>query len=202
MIVARMLFRTFFVAVIAVAFDPAIALAPLDSGAKSKPKVTAFFSAGGTCDGASSAEFKDGGPAVKVSLCVTSSDPLCGHTNKLQSANTRENGRFHITAATHGPNYPDLNSDLMFPVAITNPPAVMDFGATVTGAPVVTTGKQLLVTFDIFPQPNATARAYVINLAPVSSVSVGAGGACSQPTDLPIAATFKLIQISAKDARQ
>ena len=174
----------------------------INPNAKADAKVTAFLSAGATCDGASSANFAPGGAAVKVSLCITSAQALCGHTTELQAAHTGDSGRFHITAAAHGPNYPDPNGNLTFPVAVSNPPALVDFGATVSSAPVTRAGKQLLVTFDLSPQPNANAAGYVVRLAPASSVSVGAGGACAQPTDEPIAATFKLVHLSGKAARQ
>ena len=60
-------------------------------------RVNAFLSAGATCDGVSSVNFAPGGAAVKVSLCITSAEALCGHTTELQAAQTGESGRFHIT---------------------------------------------------------------------------------------------------------
>ena len=172
----------------------ATSLSPFGAISNVHARVTAFFSAGATCADAPSANFVAGGPAIKISLCVrATSEALCGHTVKLQASDPDESARFHVTAVALGPNYADPNNKLIFPVAITNPPAIADFGGTVSRAAVSTTAKQLLVTFAVHPQVNATKNVYVLNLSAASSVSVSEGAACTMPTDLPIAASFRLV---------
>lgn len=162
-------------------------------------KVTALFSAGSTCNGAPSASFKASGPAVKVSLCVASSNEfLCGHTTKLQAANARSSGRFHITGVILAPPFSDPNANLIFPIPITDPAAMIDLGATVSHAVAATDGKTLIATFDLSPQANANEAVYVLSLAPSASVGVGTDARCTLPFDAPIAASFKLIRGSSK----
>lgn len=156
-----------------------------------------IFSAGATCAGPASASFSPGGQAVQVSLCMTTTAPTatCGHTIVLQSA-VGESGRFFATApVTLGPNYTDPNNEVsLLPLAINNPPTVADFGGTAS-APVAAAASQLLATFNLAPQSNATNASYVISLNPVSTVAVDADGTCgatTAPTDTPIAASFTL----------
>ncbi len=178
-------------------------LSSLAAVAAAEAKVTAYFSAGMTCAGAPLVNFVANGSAVKISLCVTTTtEALCGHTIKLQPADARESGRFHVTAVTRGPNYPDPNSALTFPTPITNPPAASDFGATVPRDAVAAAAKQLLATFDVAPQANATNNVYTISLSPTSSVGVSADSTCSLPTDSPIAASVKLLRSSRTAAKK
>ena len=174
----------------------------IGADAKVEPKIVAFLSAGITCDGAATANIKAAGSPAKVSLCVATTETLCGHTTKLQAANARDNGRFHITALKPGAAFPDPNSELTFPIAITNPPANTDLGATVAGAAGSKAAKQLLATFDISPQANATDAVYTISLAPNSSVGVGTDGTCALPNDVPITASFKFINPSVKESKK
>ena len=179
------------------------ALSALAAVAAAEAKVTTYFSAGMTCAGAPLVNFVANGPAVKISLCVTTTtEALCGHTIKLQLAGAHESGRFHVTAVTRGPNYPDPNSALTFPIAITNPPAAPDFGATVPRDAVAAAAKQLLATFDVAPQANATNGVYTISLTPTSSVGVSADNTCSLPTDSSIAASVKLLRSSRTAAKK
>ena len=160
--------------------------------------VTATFSAGATCGNATSASYSTGGPAVQVSLCMTTTAPTttCGHTIVLQSASAGESGRFVVTApVTLGSGYSDPNSEVsQLPLAINNPPLVADFGGT-GSAPVAATASQLLATFNLAPQSSATNASYVISLNSVSIVAVDADGTCGAttvPTELPITASFTL----------
>ena len=179
------------------------AFGTLGAAADVHAKVTAFFSAGATCDGGASANFIAGGPAVKVSLCVTATtEGLCGHTTKLQVGNAGESGRFNVAAVTYPTALADPNGELKFPIAITKPPANADFGATGLQATPVTKAKQLLVTFDIAPQTNATQAIYALSLAPGSSVGVSADSACPLPADMPTTASFKLMKQPEKDAKK
>lgn len=166
-------------------------------------KITALFSAGTSCDGEPSASFVVSGPAVKVSVCVTATtESLCGHTTKLQTADVRGSGRFHVTSVARGPNYSDPNGALTFPIAITHPASLSDFGGTVSGAAIAPAAKQLLATFELSPQSNAKAAAYVIRLAPISSVGVSADRTCAMPTDASIAASFTLLQRSGNQSKK
>jgi hypothetical protein len=183
-------------------FIPAFVMAAsLLTGVAAEAKITAFLAAGTNCEGAPSARMKAGGPVVKMSLCITATtESLCGHTTKLQVADARASGRFHVTAVTHATAFPDPNGNLTFPIAVTFPTPPIDFGATVSRIIAPKAGRRLLATFDIAPQPDATEAAYVISLAAASSVGVGGDGTCSLPTDAPIEASFELTQPAAKDA--
>ena len=174
----------------------------IGADAKAEPKVVAILSAGTTCGGAATANIKAVGAGVKVSLCVATTESLCGYTAKLQAANARESGRFHITALKPGAAFPDPNSALTFPIAITNPAANTDLGATVAGATASKAARLLLATFDISPQANATDADYTLNLAPNSSVGIGADGTCALPNDVPITANFKFINPSVKESKK
>ena len=191
------------IAVISVALSASFAPSSTSAAtAKAEPKVVAILSAGSTCSGAATANIKTAGSAVKVSLCVATTEILCGHTIKLQAANARENGRFHITALKPGAAFPDPNSELTFPIVITNPPANTDLGATVVSAVGSKAATQLLATFDLSPQVNATGTEYTISLAPNSSVGVGNDDACALPIDLPITASFKFVNLAAKESKK
>lgn len=171
-------------------------VASLGLAFQSHAAVTATFSAGPTCGGAPTAKFSPGGPPVQVSLCMTTTAPTetCGHTIVLQSA-PGESGRFVVTAATLGSNYSDPNSEVsQLPLAINNSPIVADFGGTSSG-PVVPASNQLLATFTLAPQANATNGEYVISLNSVSTVAVNADTSCGStmvPGESPIAASFTL----------
>lgn len=179
------------------------ALAGLTLMAEAQAKVTVAFSAGSTCAGAPSTGIRAGGPKIKVSLCVTTTtESLCGHTTKLQVANPKDSGSLMVTAVAHGSTFSDPNSELTFPVPVTSAPSMTDFGATVSGAKPAKPGAHVLATFDIAPQSNAKAEEYTISLAPMSSVGVGADGACTLPTDVPISASFKLLQPSVRESKQ
>jgi hypothetical protein len=178
---------------VVIAFTALIALSTLGAGSMAHAKIIAFFAAGTTCHDTPSVSFVQGGSAVQVSLCVTTSlEALCGATVKLQTSDARSSGRFLVTAVAYAPKYPDPNSDLKFPMAITNPPATADLGSTVTQAAVAAGARQLLATFNISPQPNAESTE--LSLAPTSSIGVSTDGTCAMPSDAAIAASIKLLR--------
>ena len=160
--------------------------------------VSAVFSAGASCGGATSAQFSPGGAPVQVSLCMTTTAPstTCGHTIVLQAA-AGENGRFIVTSAALGANYSDPNSEVsQLPLAINGAPNVIvaDFGGT-SSSPVATAANQLLATFTFAPQASATAGPYVISLNSVSTAAVDADGSCGAttvPTESALTASFTL----------
>ena len=172
-------------------------VAVLGFASPAQAAVTATFSAGASCGGATSASFSTGGAPVQVSLCMTTTAPTttCGHTIVLQSA-AGEGGRFVVTSPPSlGAGYSDPNSEVsQIPLAINNPPTVADFGGT-SSAPVATAVNQLLATFNLSPQASATNATYVISLNSVSTVAVDADGTCGAttvPTESPITASFTL----------
>ena len=176
----------------------ASAVAALGIASPAHAAVTATFSAGPACGGATSASFSPGGAPVQVSLCMTTTAPTttCGHTIVLQAASAGESGRFVITSPfTLGANYSDPNSVVsQLPLAINNPPTTADFGGT-SSAPVATGANQLLATFNLAPQANATNGTYVISLSSVSTVAVDADSSCGAttvPTESAITASFTL----------
>ena len=105
--IAKLSNRVRVVSVIALAtIAPGFSSGAFGINPKADAKVTAFLSAGATCDGASSANFAPGGAAVKVSLCITSAQALCGHTTELQAAQTGES----VTALNGRDIFPSIIS--------------------------------------------------------------------------------------------
>ena len=142
--------------------------------------VSAFFSSTPNCASGNNVSFSTGGPAVQVSLCMTTTSPsaTCGHTIVLESA-AMESGRFVVVSpVTLGSGYSDPNSEVsQLPLAINNPATVADFGGT-GSTPVAFAANQLLATFNLAPQAGATNASYVISLNSVSSAAVDADGTC------------------------
>jgi hypothetical protein len=164
---------------------------------RAEAAVNVFLSAGNTCTGATAANFTTGGSAVQVSLCVTNTGEafgLCGHSLKLQSANVAEAGRFRINPRTLGANYADANNvAIAYPVSIGNPAALGDLGGTTpSAAPAAPAANQLLATFDLIPQANATNASYNISMSADSMLAVDTDSTCATPADLPIAASMVL----------
>jgi len=174
------------------------ALAMLGLALPAAATITPFFSMGTTCAGGTAANYQTNGPAIKVSLCVTTTDNvterLCGHTIKLQTANAGENSRFGIANRVLGPNYPDPNNVVItYPVVISNPAATRDFGGTTaSGLPYPAEASQLLATFDVKPQALATNAAYVISTSGDSILAVDTDGTCGNASDYFIPASFNL----------
>ena len=161
--------------------------------------VTATLSAGATCAGANSGSFLTSGPPVQVSLCVTATtQAMCATTYRFLAANAGEAGRFNITARTLSANYGFSNvAVLAFPIPISNP-ALGDLGSGSTlGTPIpASAAPQLVATFDLAPQSNATNGSYVISLDPLTaSVDIDQDGTCGggQPLiNQAISASFTL----------
>lgn len=151
--------------------------------------ITSTFVVGNTCSGPTSTTFTPSGAPIQVTWCVTTTnnatEQLCGHSIKLRSANAGENGRFNITNRVLGPNYPDPNSITnTYPVAVTNPPAVRDFGGTFGAVfPLPAEANQLLSTFTLAPQANATNASYVISLDGFTGLGVDTDGTCGNAVD-------------------
>jgi hypothetical protein len=158
--------------------------------------VTAFWSAGNTCAGAATGTFQTSGPTIQFSLCTTTTagDGVCGATIQPLAANAGENNRFNITARTLGAADPDPNTPvIVFPVGITNPNAVTDFGGTVAAAlPPPAAANQLLATFTLAPQATATNASYVIGLSAITAVTTSTTDCFLNPVDTIIAPTFTL----------
>jgi hypothetical protein len=182
-----------------------IALASSLTATSSHAAVNVFFSAGSTCTGGSTTTFVTSGGTVQVSLCVTNTGEafgLCGHTTKLRAAAAGENGRFNITARTLGSSYPDANNTTIpFPIAVNSVASANDLGGTsTTGAPVAPAANQLLATFDLSPQANATNASYVLSTSSDAILSVDTDNTCLNPTDLAVSASMTLNRISVPDA--
>jgi len=159
--------------------------------------VNVFLSAGNTCAGGTTTNFSTGGSAFQVSVCVTNTGEvfgLCGHTLKLRAANGGEAGRFLINPRTLGVNYADPNNTaIAYPVAVNNPAQAVDLGGTsTTTTPFAPDANQLLATFDLIPQANATNPSYVVSTSADSILAVDTDGSCGNPTDLAIPASMTL----------
>ena len=155
--------------------------------------VTAFFSAGTTCQGQPVVKFKAGGPEVKVALCMSATEEsICGHSIQLEAESAASSGRFLIVGHKVGENYPDPTLEkLPAAVAVTHPPSPHDFGGTRDG-PFAPAANQLLVLFTLRPLETAKDRAYTIRLGKNSLVSVGTRGNCLEVGEARLSATMRL----------
>lgn len=162
--------------------------------------ITTFFSAGTNCTGATNTTFTTSGPAVKVSLCATTTvanEGVCGHTTYLSSAGgALQDNRFMVTARASGTAFTDnINSTVNVLVAAPTSGNV-DFGALANPlAPATAPATLLLQTFDLTPQANATAGSYIISTGAGSILAVDTTGAvdCSGIAGVSSAgATFTL----------
>ena len=160
--------------------------------APANAEVTAFFSAGIACQGQPVARFRAGGPAVKVTLCVSATEEsICGHSIQLEAESVATSGRFQIVTHQLGKNYPDPTLEkLPAAIGIANPPSHHDFGGT-RDNPLAPSANQVLVSFTIRPLSTAKEAAYAIRLGKNSLVSVGKDGRCLENAEVPISASFK-----------
>jgi Divergent InlB B-repeat domain len=181
------------------------ALPALATVIPAQPSISSFFVVGNTCTGPTSTTFTPGGAPIQVTWCVTTTsnatDQLCGHSVRLRAANAGENGRFRITNRVLGPNFPDPNS-LSFsyitpPIFITNPAQTRDYGGTFDIVfPVPAEANQILATFTLAPQTNATNSSYVISLDSFTGLGVDTDGGCLNAVDLAVpqdSITFNLL---------
>lgn len=160
--------------------------------------ITTFFAAGTTCSGPPAAAYVPGGASVSVSLCVTTTtEQLCGSTVKLQPADATDSGHFNIVSIKYGAGFPDPNSAVKFPYAISLPAAPVDLGSTTVSASRPGGANQILATYALAPQAGATGGKYVIALTGDSSLGVGKDGSCANATDAPMAASFTLTRTGA-----
>ena len=155
--------------------------------------VSAFFSSGTTCDGQAVATFSAGGPDVKVTLCMSSTEEsICGHSVQLEAESAAASGRFQVATHKVGQNYPDPTLEkLPAATAITYPPSPHDFGGTGDN-PIAPAANQVLVWFTLRPLATAKEPAYTIRLGKNSLVSVGKNGSCLENAEVPISASLKL----------
>ena len=168
--------------------------------------VTAFFSSGAGCNGGNSATFTPGGPAVQVSLCVsTTSERLCGTSYRFVPANANENGLFYVVARTLAPAYSFSNVPFVaFPVSIITP-ATGDMGSlTEDNLPKAPGANQLIATYDIAPPATATNNSYQITLDPIFSNAVvdqdTTCGGVLPVVSAPLAGSFAFVRSGAGGA--
>lgn len=162
--------------------------------------VTAAFSAGSTCGGATSAAFVPAGAGITVTLCAsTTTEQVCNSTLQPIAASAGESGRFQITNRTvpaSGLTDP-TNAAPAYPVPINNPVNTTDFGSSVPVTPVSPGANIPLATFVIAPQATATNGSYVIGLGGLSAIGVpSTPGDCGTSADVSLngLATFTFFQ--------
>ncbi len=146
-----------------------VAFATLGLALSSQAAVTSYLSAGTTCvPGNNSAIYSTGGPALQVSLCVTTTtEAVCGASFKLQAA-PGQDGVFNITARTLPAafNYAN-NNTATFPFPLVNSSTFDAGGGTPDNLPVPgPLTNQLLATLTLAPTAGATAASYVISVDP------------------------------------
>ncbi len=155
--------------------------------------VTAFFSAGTTCEGQPVSVFRVGGSPFKVTLCLsTTEESVCGHSVQLEAESPATSGRIEVVAHAMGTNYPDPTLEKKAkPIAITSPASPHDFGGT-RDNPAQAAANQVLVTFTLRATKAANKPIYELRLAKNSLVSVAKDGSCLQNAEVPISAELKL----------
>ena len=131
----------------------AMALTSIVLVSPSQAAVTAYLSAGSTCNPvATSANFTAGGASVNVSLCInaTLGDRICSTTYRFVAPSSSENGHFKLTARVMDPLYNFSNlPTLAVPFDINNPAYQVgnttDYGAgTSDNLPSATGSNQLI----------------------------------------------------------
>ena len=165
--------------------------------------VTAAFSAGSACGGATSAQFAPGGAAITVALCVsTTTEQLCNSTIQ-PIAGAGQSGLFQITnrvVPATGLTDPTTSfPPAVYPVPINNPVNTTDFGSSVPAVPIAGGSNILLATFTIAPQAGATGGSYTIGLGGLSAIGVpSTPGDCGTSADVALngLATFTFFQPS------
>ena len=140
----------------------------------SQAAVTAYLSAGSTCNpAATSANFITSGASVNVSLCInaTLGDKICSATYRfVDPSATSMVGHFTLTARAMAPAYNFSNlGTFAVPFDILNPASTAtntaDYGAgTPANLPGPTGNDQLFATLTLAPQGNAFSSSYSINL--------------------------------------
>lgn len=170
-----------------------IALCSLSAFTTAEASITAFFSAGTTCDGQPVSKFRTSGREFKVTLCLTATEEsVCGHSVQLEAESPATSGRFEVLAHVMGKNYPDPTLEKKAKaIALTNPASPHDFGGT-RDNPASATANQVLVTFTLRAKKTAKNSGYELRLAKNSLVSVAKDGSCLQNAEVPISAALKL----------
>ena len=153
--------------------------------------VTAFFSAGATCQGKPVSQFRAGGPPLTVTLCVNATEEaICGHSIQLEAGSTAASGQFEIIKHKMGSHYPDRTLEkLPARTMITLPATAHDFGGT-RDNPHPPEKNQVLATFTLKPPATAKEARYPIRLGKNSLASVGAKGSCLENAEVPLAASM------------
>ena len=153
--------------------------------------VTAFFSAGTTCQGKPVIKFRAGGPSVTVTLCANATEEaICGHSIQLEAGSTASSGQFEIIKHKMGAHYPDPTLEkLPARTKITLPATAHDFGGT-RDNPHPPEKNQVLATFTLKPPATAKLASYQIRLGKNSLVSVGAKGSCLENAEVPMSASM------------
>ncbi len=170
-----------------------LALWCLSGFTTAEASITAFFSAGTTCEGQPVSKFRATGREFKVTLCLTATEEsVCGHSVQLEADSPATSGRFEVTAHAMGANYPDPTLEKKTtPISITHPASPHDFGGT-RDNPARAAPSQPLVTFTLRAKKNAKSKGYELRLAKNSLASVAKDGSCLQNAEVPISAVLQL----------
>ena len=164
-------------------------------GLSAEAAVTGYFSSTPDCAGASGVGYAPAGPYFQVSLCMsTDFESVCGATFQLQAANAAESGKFRVINRDLGGPYADPNAPFVdYPVPITFPAQLVDFGGTVnSGNPPQPGTNQRLATFTLEALSTATNPTYQIGLSAVSNVAIDGVNCFETPHDQPIGAVLTL----------
>ena len=166
--------------------------------------VSAFLSNGVTCSGPALSTQSATTPRANVSLCLSTTEKLCGITYRLMPSSA---GTLRVNSRTIGPAFGDTTQAITFPRALIREKAG-DWGGTLVDlrAPLPA-GKHLVATYNLTVLASAPATDYRIALDPISSVTIDPDGRCGAlPLDAdprksypvvnylerPLAATFTI----------
>lgn len=167
--------------------------------------ITAFMSNGTTCNGTPIATSTAITPSFKVSLCITSTEPICGYTATLQRNDTAGIVRVKSLYASH--QNLDWTHVTTYPYDITSANQ-FDIGATTLDRNPIPAGvKILLATYSMSVIGSKPATNYGFRLGSQSVVITAPQNQCAKMIggkdknrfdfielsgELPISATFTL----------
>lgn len=161
--------------------------------------VSVFLSNGITCGGPPVANSSATTPRFNFSVCMTSTEPICGITYAFERIGA--NGTMRVNSRDQPAGGDVTDPAQVFPFVIPAPGGAithLDLGGTVDSAPIPGQSNARLATYNVTVLGSKPATSYSFRLSASSMVAIDADGACgnarpSRPIiDRPIAAGFTL----------
>lgn len=142
--------------------------------------VTLFLSNGVTCNGAPVATSSAATPRFNVSVCLASTEAICGITYAFERIDAN-GGTLRVNSRDQPPGGDVTDPAQVFPFVIPAPGAPQthrDLGGTVDAVPIPPVTKLRLATYNITVLASKAATSYSLRLAPSSMAVLDPDGAC------------------------